>query len=78
LRCEENYENRTEDDEYVCKAKECNDRTPFPDGSCSLKEDFGVGGGNDIGCYLWRGNDEEMWTCVGEGKCPNGYPEVFF
>jgi hypothetical protein len=27
-------------DESVCKAKECNDQTPFSNGSCSLKEDF--------------------------------------
>jgi hypothetical protein len=78
LRCEENYENRTEDEEYVCKAKECNNRTPFTNGSCSLKEDFAAGGGIDVGCYLLRGNEEEMWTCVSEGECPNGYPEVFF
>jgi hypothetical protein len=78
LRCEENYENRTEGDEYVCKPKECVYRTPFSNGSCSLKEDFGAGeGGSDVGCYLLRGNDEEMWTCVNEGDCPNGYPEVF-
>jgi hypothetical protein len=77
LRCEENYEYTKEGDEYVCKAKECNDRTPFSNGSCSLKEDFAVEGENDVGCYLLRGN-EEMWICVSEGECPNGYPEVFF
>jgi hypothetical protein len=43
-----------------------------------VKEDFGVVGGSDVGCYLLRGNDEETWTCVKEGDCPNGYPEVFF
>jgi hypothetical protein len=78
LRCEENYENKTKGDEYVCKAKECNDRTPFPNGSCSLKEDFAGEGGSDIGCYLWKGNEEEMWTCVSEVDCPNGYVEVLF
>jgi hypothetical protein len=78
LRCEENYENKTENDEYVCKAKKCDDRTPFSNGSCSLKEDFAVGGGSDVGCYLWRGNEEEIWTCVSEVDCPNGYLEVFF
>jgi hypothetical protein len=77
LRCEENYEYRTEDDEYVCKAKECKDRTPFTNGSCSLKEDFATEG-NDVGCYLLRGNEEEMWICVSEGECPNGYLEFFF
>jgi hypothetical protein len=43
-----------------------------------LKEDFGVEGGSDIGCYLLRGNDEEIWTCVSEVDCPNGYLDVFF
>jgi hypothetical protein len=76
LRCEENYEYTTENDEYICKPKECSARIPFSNGSCSLKEDFG--GGSVVRCYLLRGNDEEMWTCVNEGSCPNGYPEVFF
>jgi hypothetical protein len=74
LRCEENYENTIENNEYVCKPKECSTRTPFSNGSCSVKEDFAEG--NVVGCYLLRRNDEE--TCVNEGNCPNGYPEVFF
>jgi hypothetical protein len=75
LRCEENYEYTREGDEYVCKAKECNDRTPLSNGSCSLNEDFA---GSGAGCYLWKGNDDEIWTCVSEVNCPNGFLEVFF
>jgi hypothetical protein len=72
LRCEENYENITENNEYICKAKECADRTPFSNGSCSLKEDLDMRLSN-AGCYLWKG-EEDRWTCM---TCPDGYSEVF-
>jgi hypothetical protein len=73
LSCEENYENRTEGDEYVCKAKKCNDRTPFSNGSCSVKEDLVEE--NAVKCYLYREVDEGRDTCTSE--CPNDYLQVY-
>jgi hypothetical protein len=75
LRCEENYENRTECDEYICKAKECNDRTPFSNGSCSLKEDF-VENENAVKCYLYREMGENGNMCT--SQCPSDFVQVSF
>jgi hypothetical protein len=74
LRCEENYEYTTEGDEYVCKAKDCNDRTPFSNGSCSLKEDF-VQNGNPVKCYLYKEIGKSGNMCI--NQCPSDLVQVF-
>jgi hypothetical protein len=75
LRCEEYYENKTEGDEYICKAKECNDRTPFSNGSCSLKEDL-VEKENPVKCYLYGEMGEDGDVCT--SKCPSDFVQVLF
>jgi hypothetical protein len=86
LICDENYENTTSktSDEFVCTPKECANRTPWVNGSCSLKEDFmsESGGEGMVECYLERrgGDDDEngvgMDSCVEKDKCPSGSPGV--
>jgi hypothetical protein len=75
LRCEENYESTKEGDEYVCKAKECDDRTPFLNGSCSVKEDF-VETTNPVKCYSYRQMHGGGNTCA--GQCSSNFIKVFF
>jgi hypothetical protein len=78
LSCSLNYENTSEKTNkgYICTPKQCGDRMPLSNGSCSLEEDFRVeGGGEVIECYLWRVGDG-MENCIVKGDCPNNYPGV--
>jgi hypothetical protein len=74
LKCEENYEYTKEGDEYVCKAKGCNDRTPFSNQSCSMKEDF-TGNGNPVKCYFYK-ETAEGGDDVCASLCPSGFVPV--
>jgi hypothetical protein len=73
LRCEENYEYTKEGDEYVCKGKECKDRAPFSNGSCSLKEDF-VESDDPVKCYSYREVGEGGDMCI--SQCPSDLVKV--
>jgi hypothetical protein len=74
LTCEENYENITGGGEYVCKAKRCDDRTPFANGSCSVKEDFYTEE-NPVKCYLHREMVERAGICT--SQCFSHYLHVY-
>jgi hypothetical protein len=80
LSCPLNYENTSETvgKGYVCTPKQCEDRIPWSNGSCSMEEDFRVeGGGEAIECYLWKVR-ENMENCVVKSDCPSGFPGVCF
>jgi hypothetical protein len=82
LSCPLNYENTSVKTSkgYICTVKQCEDRTPWSNGSCSMTEDFPVGdGGVVMECYMWRGkvaDGDGMESCVVKSGCPSDYPGV--
>jgi hypothetical protein len=80
LTCDFNYENTSvkEENEYKCIPKPCEDRTPWANGSCSMKEDFPPVGESEVECFLSRVGDDGVENCVEKGGCPDGYPGVCF
>jgi hypothetical protein len=91
--CPENYEKKMDEKrgEYVCIRKKCEDRIPFKNKSCSLREDFIWSEENcedgDTGCYYTDSGDDineidDDWRDVGRGRCvmkeecPSDYPGV--
>jgi hypothetical protein len=60
ITCPKNYEKRINEErgEYACIPKECEDRTPWRNESCSLKEDFSNSNFSfnslSSGCYYLR------------------------
>jgi hypothetical protein len=79
LTCYFNYENVSLQlgGEYKCTPKACEDRTPWANGSCSVKEDF-AGGGGVAKCAFSRVGDDGVENCVNVGECQSGYPGVCF
>jgi hypothetical protein len=78
LSCPLNYENTSETvgKGYVCSPKQCRNRMAWPNGSCSVEEDFPVeGGGERMECYLWR-VENGIENCVVKAGCPSDYPGV--
>jgi hypothetical protein len=76
--CPFNYANTSERTSkgYICTPKQCGDRTPWSNESCSMTEDFPLGvGGEEIECYMSRVGDG-MKNCVLKGDCFSGYPGV--
>jgi hypothetical protein len=66
-----------EDGEYVCIKKECGDRTPFSNGSCSMWEDKEEEACYYLGLERTDSDSEDVsGMCVEEGDCPYGYPGV--
>jgi hypothetical protein len=83
ITCSENYEKKFDETkgEYICVPKECEERHPWKNGSCCVKEDFSLGeeGWNESiwGCYYLRmdGEDEDG-KCIRENECPSDLPGV--
>jgi hypothetical protein len=80
LTCDFNYENTSEKTAkgFICAPKACGDRTPWANGSCLAKEDFGAEGGLKVECSLSRVGDDGVENCVEKEGCPDGYPGVYF
>jgi hypothetical protein len=80
LSCPLNYENTSEKTNkgFTCTPKQCGDRTPWSNGSCSMEEDFRGGVGEEVmDGYVWRVKDG-IKNCVVKSDCPSGFPGVFF
>jgi hypothetical protein len=79
LSCGENYNLiiGESDTPSKCSPNECEERIPFTNGSCSLKEDFDLTEGLVVRCYNLR-DEDGIGICVNEGECPSGWEMVFF
>jgi hypothetical protein len=71
LLCPLNYFIKTGDVENICSLKQCMDRIPWANGSCSASEDES---GEE--CYFSEMGDDSVGKCVLRNNCPNGYPGV--
>jgi hypothetical protein len=62
-------------EEFFCERKMCEDRTPWVNKSCSVKEDFTEEGG-PLSCYYLKVKNFGTEMCVVGSNCPNDYPGV--
>jgi hypothetical protein len=83
LSCPLNYENKSEKTNkgYICTPKQCGDRMPWSNRTCSMKEDFpanGGDGGEVLECAFSRVGDDGVENCVLGENCPAGYSKVLY
>lgn len=80
LVCDENYKNSSikSNKGYTCIPKECEDRKPWTNKTCSAREDFfNEIGESNVECYYSKIEDDEIGKCVTKEKCDDDYPGVF-
>jgi hypothetical protein len=92
--CPENFEKKIDEmrEEFVCVAKQCEERKPWKNGSCSVEEDFLLSENENsvstrVKCYYIKesnfnytdyddDNNDKLKRCVREDQCPSDYPGV--